>query len=314
MKIVALTNGYCKYVTARSVSSRSALGLKGDAHSMVGTVQIYQNSASNALLSEMVSIDHKEMLSQTLDQNFSEQAIMTMPSILKEDAVIALDILLSKILEVNRQQRKKEDWSSVFTIDLEDMAAKVYPMDAERASYRRKARCVYRRKMFYALMIVLYHGQQCGLFYDARPRGAGVRFSVSLSTLHDLQKAGRVSPIHTLSEIYRPSKQGNQWTFYANRALLLDRNMNSRPLEYEIPLDTLLRFLMLPSPRESPKDNRGWSRGRTFWEDHVLKPAIEGKGLFSLLSVDEEKVRLRVCSKQAELEASVSKQQKRRKG
>lgn len=279
---------------------------------MVGAIQIYQNSASNALLSEMVSIDHKEMLSQILDQNFSEQAVMTMPNILKEDVVIALDILLSKILEVNRQQRKKEDWSSVFTIGLEDLAVKVYPMDAERANYLRNARCIYRRRIFYALMIVLYHGQRCGLFYDARPRGAGVRFDVSISTLHDLKTAGLTSPIHALSDIYRPSKQGNQWTFYANRALLLDRKMNSRPLEYEIPLDTILRFLMLPSLRETPKDNRGKSRGRAFWEDHVLKPAIEGKGLFNLLSVDEEKVRLRVCSKQAELEASVSKQQKRR--
>lgn len=273
---------------------------------MVEAIQIYQNSASNALLSGMVSIDHKEMLSQLLDQNFSEQAVMTMPNILKEDIVIAMDILLSKILEVNRQQRKNEDWSSVFTIGLEDLAVKVYPNDTERANYLRKARCNYRRKMFYALMIVLYHGQQYGLFYDARPRGAGVRFDVSINTLRDLQKAGLTSPIHTLSEIYRPSKQGNQWTFYANRALLLDRKINSRPLEYEIPLDTLLRFLMLPSPRESPKDNRGWSRGRAEWRDRILKPAIEGKGLFSLLSVDEEKVRLRVCSKQAELEAAVA--------
>lgn len=269
---------------------------------MNAAVSIYQNLKGNMMIRDLLDIDRDEIVQRTLDSGKNPTVKRWIANVTKEDILMATDLIISGIIERNRFKDADESWDSNLRISTRAILDTVYPRTPNMSQVLRTARSRYKSRLIAATIVAGIHGIANGWLVSLQHNKDDITFTIYPSLLMEFAKVTKVSPIVALANLYKPTKSGNQWTFHTNRTLLLDRKMNTRPAEYTLSMETIDKFLMFPLLNITPRDNRGWNYGIAHWIDRILRPAIEGKGIFKLISATRDYITIRTCEDQILLE------------
>ena len=243
----------------------------------MGAITIYQNKAGNNILMELAQAG------------------------CKEDVVMVADFIISQTLAINTNPCNSSCWFANIELDLNQLSRLVHPLGSGPSAHASAtARLRYKARLEAAYNTLHSVEEPISLVSAATAEGNTYRISMDYRVLKRLEDSRIPSPLVASSNLYRLHRKRSIYAFFVNRFLLIDRKMNykQRGDEYIIPISLLYRFTPLPDLDSSAKDNRGWRRGRTSWVDYVLKPAIEGCGLYQVLDVSDHEVKLCVTSEQ----------------
>lgn len=278
--------------------------------SMNAAVSIYQNLKGNAMIRDLLDIDRDEIVQRTLESGKNPTVKRWIANVTKEDILMATDLIISGIIERNRFKDADESWDSTLRISTKAILDTVYPKTPNMSQVLRTARSRYKSRLIAAIIVAGIQGITNGWLAKLQHNKDDITFTIYPSLLMEFGKAAKVSPVVALANLYKPTRSGNQWTFHVNRTLLLDRKMNTRPAEYTLSKATTNKFLVPPLLGKIPRDNRGWSYGLTYWADRILRPAIEGKGIFKLISATNDYITIRTCEEQILLEKQADEARK----
>ena len=229
-----------------------------------------------------------------------------------EDIVIIADLIISQTIKSNLLQAAGgHAWSASVDLDLSSVANIVHPAGSGPSPHAEaKARLRYKSRLDAAYSILHSLEDPVCMISSAYIDGSVYHLQVDYGFLKQLEESRVPSPLIAHSNLYRFQRKQSAHAFAVNRFLLLDRKMNysQRQDEYDMPFSLLQKFTSLPSQEVSTLDSRGWKRGRTSWVDHVLKPAVNGCGIYKVVRVTDSSVRIQVSEDQLAAEVQKSQQ------